>query len=162
MKDQAKKKNVDVKPKKDSASTQNSDRAATPHTSGSSSSSIADIFRGMKQPSNSTPENISAKNSSSKKRPREERKQHDGLYRAAESSVTMDDSAFFEGVESQRSSGKKKLLRTVEGSARRTTVSAESQGVGRIVTEEEIRKMTSRNKKAGTTPNCPFECDCCY
>jgi phage-related minor tail protein len=51
------------------------------------------------------------------------------------------------------------------GSAGPTEASQEllrKEGVDRIVSMEELSKMLSRNAKAGTTPNCPFDCDCCF
>ena len=142
----------------------------------SASNSIADIFGTMRPTSAGVGAPSSAKTASREqqrsakraekekiKRTRQDRPKKDGLYHAAQASVTMDDSTFFAGVEQNNDHNlKKKSTRNEQQSVRRTTVSAESQGVGRIVTEDDIRKMTSRNKKAGTTPNCPFDCDCCY
>lgn len=32
----------------------------------------------------------------------------------------------------------------------------------RIVSMDELQNMVTSNPKAGTTPLCPFDCDCCY
>lgn len=40
---------------------------------------------------------------------------------------------------------------------------ARKEGVDRIITMRELKGMLSgKNSRAGTTPNCPFDCDCCF
>jgi len=75
----------------------------------------------------------------------------DGLFRQAEPSVMdLSDEAFF-----QR--GDDKPLGGVALSSRSAV------GVSRVVTEAQIKQMTkAKSKRAGTTKNCPFDCDCCF
>lgn len=85
----------------------------------------------------------------------------DGLYRDRSATVEMSDDAFFgESASVDKTAKRKKKQRLADGESRRGA--SGSVGFDRIVTEDEIRKMTSSNAKAGTTPNCPFDCDCCF
>ena len=86
----------------------------------------------------------------------------DGLFRLRDPDVDMSDEQFFESIRSPQprhkplSKGKASLrLRAEEGKRR-------GDGVGRILTEDELMLLTSKNAAAGTTPNCPFDCDCCF
>lgn len=36
------------------------------------------------------------------------------------------------------------------------------EGVDSIVSVKQLQKMLSRDRKAGTTVNCPFDCNCCF
>lgn len=77
------------------------------------------------------------------KRPRDEAPKKDGLYHAPKEELDMSDDMFFSR------DGGKNIRRTADGL--------------RLMTEEEIVKATNAgSKKAGTTPNCPFDCDCCF
>ncbi|KEG12980.1 hypothetical protein DQ04_01291100 [Trypanosoma grayi] len=82
----------------------------------------------------------------------------DGLYHAPEKTLELSDAAFFD-LSSLRQKGCKKKKSTTtevpEDVLRR-------EGVDRVITLEELQKITSSNPKAGTTPNCPFDCDCCF
>lgn len=88
-------------------------------------------------------------------------KKGDGLYRATATSVEMGDDDFFgESVASasaSRKTGKKKTSASAKPQR-----SLEKEGVDRVITEDELLKLTSGKEEAGTTPNCPFDCDCCY
>ncbi|ORC92240.1 uncharacterized protein TM35_000044540 [Trypanosoma theileri] len=82
----------------------------------------------------------------------------DGLYRAPEKTLELSDAAFFD-VPSQRRrgrGGKSSATAEISGDV------LQREGVHRIITMEELQKITSSNPKAGTTPNCPFDCDCCF
>ncbi|RNF06507.1 hypothetical protein TraAM80_04011 [Trypanosoma rangeli] len=83
----------------------------------------------------------------------------DGLYHAPEKTLKLSDSVFF-NVVSQR---QKKRRKTKESTAVEVSEDLlQREGVDRIVTVDELQKITSSNPKAGTTANCPFDCDCCF
>ncbi|KAK7195737.1 hypothetical protein NESM_000504000 [Novymonas esmeraldas] len=90
----------------------------------------------------------------------------DGLYRAPEKSVQMSDNQFFSGTwlkEDRSAAGA--CTAVVASSAVAAEASEEqlrTEGVDRIVSMEELSKMLSRSARAGTTANCPFDCDCCF
>ncbi|EAN88248.1 hypothetical protein C3747_1g88 [Trypanosoma cruzi] len=83
----------------------------------------------------------------------------DGLYHAPEKTLELSDSAFFD-VASQRQQKKRKANASTATEFPEEVLRRE--GVDRIVTLEELRGITSSNPKAGTTANCPFDCDCCF
>ena len=87
----------------------------------------------------------------------------DGLYHAPKPSVTLDDDDFF------GPSAKKK--RRLQKGAPEEDVQKESGGdswCSRIISRKELAAMQrggGKKKKisnAGNTPNCPFDCDCCF
>ncbi|GET92751.1 hypothetical protein, conserved [Leishmania tarentolae] len=91
----------------------------------------------------------------------------DGLYHAPEKSVQMSDNQFFSCTRLRE--GRATAITTTPSSAGPRTESPDApeellrrEGVDRIVSMEELSKMLSRNSRAGTTPNCPFDCDCCF
>ncbi|KAG5491114.1 hypothetical protein JIQ42_01009 [Leishmania sp. Namibia] len=91
--------------------------------------------------------------------------QRDGLYHAPERSVQMSDNQFFSGTWLKED----RTAATATSSVVADTVSLQQpeellrkEGVDRIVSMEELSKMLSRSSRAGTTPNCPFDCDCCF
>lgn len=90
----------------------------------------------------------------------------DGLYHAPQKSVQMNDNEFFSGTWLKADQAATSAGAVVTGgSADASEASQEllrKEGVDRIVSIEELSKMLSRNAKAGTTPNCPFDCDCCF
>ncbi|CAC9544856.1 Eukaryotic protein of unknown function (DUF1764) putative [Leishmania donovani] len=92
---------------------------------------------------------------------------HDGLYHAPEKSVQMSDNQFFSGTWLREDRTVAPTATT--SSAVPSTASPEAsekllrrEGVHRIVSIQELSKMLSHNARAGTTPNCPFDCDCCF
>ncbi|KPI90278.1 hypothetical protein ABL78_0660 [Leptomonas seymouri] len=91
----------------------------------------------------------------------------DGLYHAPQKSLQMSDNEFFSGtwLKADQATTANGGLSVVGGGTDSTEASQEllrKEGVDRIVSMEELTKMLSRNAKAGTTPNCPFDCDCCF
>ncbi|CCW69438.1 unnamed protein product [Phytomonas sp. Hart1] len=82
----------------------------------------------------------------------------DGIYRAPEKTLKMSDDKFFE---SSLSSSNKKPSKNNARNLGSDNLSR-TEGVDRIVSEGELQKMLSNNPRAGTTPNCPFDCDCCF
>ncbi|KAG5467357.1 hypothetical protein CUR178_01000 [Leishmania enriettii] len=103
--------------------------------------------------------------SSSPSRQAQSKPQRDGLYHAPERSVQMSDNQFFSGTWLKEG----RTAATATSSVVADTVSLQQpeellrkEGVDRIVSMEELSKMLSRCSRAGTTPNCPFDCDCCF
>ncbi|KAH9601380.1 Protein of unknown function DUF1764 [Trypanosoma melophagium] len=84
----------------------------------------------------------------------------DGLYRAPEKTLDLSDAAFFD-FPSQRRKGREEKSKTTT-SAEISGDVLQREGVHRIISMDELQKITSSNPKAGTTPNCPFDCDCCF
>ncbi|CCW62083.1 unnamed protein product [Phytomonas sp. EM1] len=82
----------------------------------------------------------------------------DGLYRAPIKTLEMSDAMFFE---SSLPNSKRKVIENLNNSSGNANV-LRTEGVHRIVSVSELRKMLSNNPRAGTTPNCPFDCDCCF
>lgn len=81
----------------------------------------------------------------------------DGLYRAkapAEEAMEMADDAFFGVSREVAKGGPRKIKGRLEPGDEQL----------KLFTEAELLRMTGagRNTKAGTTPNCPFDCDCCF
>lgn len=79
----------------------------------------------------------------------------DGLYHEASSNVSMNDDAFFAiGATARRKKGDGRgpKVETFDGC--------------RVITEKDLGREVdkgARNKKdAHRTPNCPFDCDCCF
>lgn len=76
------------------------------------------------------------------------------MYRVPEKSMGMSDEAFF---------GKSDASSVTPSTA---AVAGEQaflkEGVHRIVSMSELQKMLSTNPDAGSTPNCPFDCNCCF
>ncbi|KAG8348780.1 putative Eukaryotic protein of unknown function (DUF1764) [Trypanosoma vivax] len=92
-----------------------------------------------------------------------ERSTGDGLYSAPEKTVELSDAEFFNLGERRRKVPLKegaRRCRTSDGAALEDLLRRE--GVDRIISVEELQRITSANPKAGTTPNCPFDCDCCF
>ncbi|CBH14768.1 hypothetical protein, conserved [Trypanosoma brucei gambiense DAL972] len=90
----------------------------------------------------------------------------DGLYRAPEKTLELSDADFF-NVSSQPKEKKGRNKKTGKGGDPLADCEVPEtllrrEGVDRIITVEELRKITSSNPNAGTTPNCPFDCDCCF
>ncbi|KAG5492110.1 hypothetical protein GH5_01015 [Leishmania sp. Ghana 2012 LV757] len=103
--------------------------------------------------------------SSSLSRQAQSKPQRDGLYHAPERSVQMSDNQFFSGTWLKED----RTAATATSSVLADTVSLQKpeellrkEGVDRIVSMEELSKMLSRSSRAGTSPNCPFDCDCCF
>jgi membrane protein involved in colicin uptake len=90
-------------------------------------------------------------------------KKGDGLYRTAAASVEMADDDFF-GESASASTSKKAAKKSSSAAtlASKPKRSLEKEGVDRVITEDELMKLTSAKDEAGTTPNCPFDCDCCF
>ncbi|CBZ30788.1 conserved hypothetical protein [Leishmania mexicana MHOM/GT/2001/U1103] len=91
----------------------------------------------------------------------------DGLYRAPEKSVQMSDNQFFSGtwLKEDRTAATTAVATSAVPSTESPEASEEllrREGVDRIVSMDELSKMLSHNSRAGTTPNCPFDCDCCF
>jgi membrane protein involved in colicin uptake len=89
----------------------------------------------------------------------------DGLYRTAAASVEMADDDFFgesAGASTSKRAAKKKSSSSGATSVQKPKRSLEKEGVDRVITEDELMKLTSAKDEAGTTPNCPFDCDCCF
>ncbi|KAG5466817.1 hypothetical protein LSCM1_00994 [Leishmania martiniquensis] len=89
----------------------------------------------------------------------------DGLYHAPEKSVHMSDNQFFSGTWLKQD--RTAASATSSGASGAESLQApeellRKEGVDRIVSMEELSKMLSRSSRAGTTPNCPFDCDCCF
>ena len=95
----------------------------------------------------------------------EEPNTSDGLYRAPETSLALDDAAFF-GEALLR--GRRKRRR--DGNAEATAGDGTSDAwCGRVISRKELAALQhggvekrQRNPNAGNTPNCPFDCDCCF
>ncbi|KPA86202.1 hypothetical protein ABB37_00444 [Leptomonas pyrrhocoris] len=94
----------------------------------------------------------------------------DGLYHAPQKSVKMSDNEFFSGTwlkaDQAATTAAAGLGSSVVGSSSDSVEASQEllrkEGVDRIVSLQELSKMLSRNAKAGSTPNCPFDCDCCF
>ncbi|KAG5492655.1 hypothetical protein JKF63_01234 [Porcisia hertigi] len=90
----------------------------------------------------------------------------DGLYHAPEKSVQMSDNQFFSGtwLKEDRAAAAAASSSAAPGleSSEATEDFLRKEGVDRIVSIEELSKMLSRHSRAGTTANCPFDCDCCF
>lgn len=120
---------------------------------------VSDIFSALrKQP------DVQSQQRAIEPNMKEKQSKSDGLYRAAAATVEMADDDFF-GASSSVMAGKaatkkkKSSAALVSGAPKR---SLEKEGVDRVITEDELRKLTSVKEEAGTTPNCPFDCDCCF
>ena len=123
-----------------------------------SKNAMDDIFAGLSAPAPAAASSsTAAEGSIGKKRSREDggdkkkggdgkkKEKKDGLYKApaAEDEFDMDDDMFF-----SRDGGR---------SVRRT-----EDGLRLLSEEELVRATNAGSKKAGTTVNCPFDCDCCF
>ncbi|XQJ31171.1 Eukaryotic protein of unknown function (DUF1764), putative [Leishmania guyanensis] len=91
----------------------------------------------------------------------------DGLYHAPEKSVQMSDNQFFSGTWLKEDRNATAAFTTCSavtstGSPEVSEALQRREDVDRIVSMEELAKMLSRDARAGTTPNCPFDCDCCF
>ncbi|CAG9582589.1 conserved hypothetical protein [Leishmania major strain Friedlin] len=91
----------------------------------------------------------------------------DGLYHAPEKSLQMSDNQFFSGtwLREDRAAATTATTSSAVPSTESPEASEEllrREGVNRIVSMEELSKILSHNTRAGTTPNCPFDCDCCF
>lgn len=145
-------------------------------TNSSSGDDVASIFSALQSKKNGKPQSaptVRATNGAKRTAHGESlrsRKPRDGLYRAAEKTVAMSDDDFFAGTTSSSAAGAGKggkhrphktssILNDVSTAAQHRL---REEGVDRIVTEKELSRMVSRSKRAGTTPNCPFDCDCCF
>lgn len=84
----------------------------------------------------------------------------DGLYREKAPDIDMNDAEFFGDAFTDAVKGKKKTKKS--GAVARKHNAKEMDGLHRMMTEEEVLKITSSNPNAGSTPNCPFDCDCCF
>ena len=131
-------------------------------------SSIQDIFAELKASKASSPKADSDKKLQveesvplGKKRPRSPNDEMQstnsastenvGLYRAPSPTVEMNDDDFFGNARKHR------------GATSSTKKRGADQGLTKVMTEKEVLKYTGRGgAKAGTTPNCPFDCDCCF
>jgi hypothetical protein len=83
----------------------------------------------------------------------------DGLYRAPDVSVSIDDEEFF-------GSALRKRKRARDVGTPSATQTSSDPWCSRIISRKELSKMQAggkkRNPNAGNTPNCPFDCDCCF
>lgn len=88
----------------------------------------------------------------------------DGLYHAPQKSVQMSDNVFFSGtwLKADQEAPTEASIVAGGGSTEASQEMLRQEGVDRIVSMEELSKMLSRSSRAGTTPNCPFDCDCCF
>ncbi|RNF26266.1 uncharacterized protein Tco025E_01389 [Trypanosoma conorhini] len=127
-------------------------------------SDIADIFAAMRAKRQQERGRGGSSNDGSVQRRKAEetagQSVSDGLYRAPEKTLGLSDSAFFD-VASQRQKKRRKTSKDPTAVEVAEDV-LQREGVDRIVTVEELQKITSSNPKAGTTANCPFDCDCCF
>lgn len=89
---------------------------------------------------------------SAKKSSTEQPKKRDGLYRKKEVTVELSDQEFFNG----------KGVSSSAGTSAANAALRAREGVDKIVSMRELQKMLSHNSRAGSTPNCPFDCDCCF
>mmetsp|Transcript_53206 Transcript_53206/g.61090 ORF Transcript_53206/g.61090 Transcript_53206/m.61090 type:complete len:165 (+) Transcript_53206:145-639(+) len=148
-------------------SVQKKEKIGSPSPSGSVKTSMDDIFKQLKKPrAQVVPQEET-------KRPCEDTTKSDGLFRDTSKTVEMEDDAFFgealmeklhvtgdsTGPSLTKKGSKARKITSTSASASRRK---ELRGFDRVVTEDEIAKMTSTNPNAGTTPNCPFDCDCCF
>lgn len=76
----------------------------------------------------------------------------DGLFRKPEVSMELSDQEFFNS----------KLVKGKITDSKADDALKAREGVDKIVSMNQLQKMLSHNPKAGTTPNCPFDCDCCF
>jgi hypothetical protein len=133
-------------------------------SSTSANDDLAGIFSSLRLPKlTSTP--TTAKAATPNNQTEKKANTGDGLYRPPAASVEMGDDDFFgEAAETSSKLSKKQKARLSAASAGAgvSKRSNEKEGVDRIITEDELRTLTSGKPEAGTTPNCPFECDCCF
>lgn len=112
---------------------------------------IASLFKEIKVAKKTI--NEKAKDKSTKKKGATTVKcPRDGLYREKEIATSLSDQDFFE---SWRKKPNITVSKEAEGLKAR-------EGVDRVVSFNQLQKLLSHNPKAGTTPNCPFDCDCCF
>ena len=71
----------------------------------------------------------------------------------------MSDDAFFAA---ERGKKGKKQAAGVAGGKQTAGAGDKWQSGVRLVSEETVKQMLSSDPKAGTTDNCPFDCDCCF
>lgn len=76
----------------------------------------------------------------------------DGLFRKPEVSMELSDQEFFNS----------KLVKGKIADSKADDALKAREGVDKIISMNQLQKMLSHNAKAGTTPNCPFDCDCCF
>lgn len=144
----------------------------SPTSSGASTTEMGDIFGALRTTKVKAPPLADTPLSSSSKLPvvntttttSNEAKtdsSNKGLFRAAAASVEMNDDDFFGEVATTAQRSTKRAKKTARVGARQN-VSLEKEGVDRVITEDELMKLTSGKAEAGTTPNCPFDCDCCF
>lgn len=160
--------------KKPDAATKGASRTVAPNSNPPSAASIGDIFGLLSAKKQAAPVRKREREESviAPRAPRLEKAtkhEGDGLFRDTSKTVEMNDDAFFgealleqlapddKAAKSKKSKKMKSRAATSAGASRK-----ELRGFDRVVTEDEIVRMTSSNPNAGTTHNCPFDCDCCF
>jgi hypothetical protein len=79
-----------------------------------------------------------------------------GLYSAKkEQELSLSDDAFFASDDKKKKGGKKVTADADDGEK------GWKEGV-RVLTEDAMQGMLSKDPNAGKTENCPFDCDCCF
>lgn len=120
---------------------------------GAEEPAVSDLFKGLKKAKEAKKEDSTFKKSKATipQVVNKEQKKKDGLYRKPEVSLEISDREFFnaEGKMSGNTNSSNEALQRKEG-------------VDKIVSMSELKKMLSSSSKAGTTKNCPFDCDCCF
>nr|CCC93163.1 conserved hypothetical protein [Trypanosoma congolense IL3000] len=119
-------------------------------------SDIADIFGAIRnRPSSSGRSGLNGRELAAGKGSGQRPTVSDGLYREPKKALELSDADFFNMTPRKRQKGAGLSDENQDSLVRR-------EGVDRIISFEELQKLTSSNPKAGTTPNCPFDCDCCF
>jgi hypothetical protein len=99
-----------------------------------------------------------------------------GVYKArpVEEAMTVSDDAFFAETSEVRKqaaiaaaaaarAGKKGGKRGKKGGADEEVTGTRGIEPGmRVITEDDLTRIHTTNPLAGTTENCPFDCDCCF
>lgn len=122
------------------------------------SDDLADIFSKIKEKKTDKKNDEMKRTTSAKKTHAGEeplRPKRDGLFRKKEMTMELSNNDFF------RTRGESKAHLVDSSSSTMDAIKAR-EGVDTIVSMSELKKMLSHNPRAGTTPNCPFDCDCCF
>ncbi|CAD2216802.1 hypothetical protein AGDE_08688 [Angomonas deanei] len=127
-------------------------------TTTADSDDISDIFSSIK----AVKKKESAPATTAAPLPQKKTQKRDGLYRAPEKSIELPDSEFFVSGKFVSAKGIEKGKTPIGTASAEEDTLSKSEGVNRIISMDELQTMISKNPRAGTTPNCPFDCDCCF